>query len=315
MTRYTSAATAVAVLLAVPAAADQAPRRQRSAPQQERGAEVTEQFSTTVRLGRGGALDVTNIAGDVVITGGSGADVRVDAVKRARAFDDAAARMQLQAMDIEVVELSNRVEVQTRHRGLRRRDRRGTVDYTISVPQDAAVTVQSVSGSVTVTNVRGELRAETVSGDVTLRGLKARAIDARSVSGTLRLGDIESGRVNATSVTGDVEYGGGLARSGRYEFASHAGNILLNLSGNTGFDVEASTFSGDVRSDYALTLRGGTSDAAPPPLPPRPRGGVAPPGRPGRLNRGVRTLRGSFGEGGASVELQSFSGDIAITRK
>ena len=44
-------------------------------------------------------------------------------------------------------------------------------------------------------------------------------------------------------------------------------------------------------------------------------GGLGPPGGPGRQNRGVRTLRGSFGDGSASVELQSFSGDIAIVRR
>lgn len=359
MTRLVSAA-ALAVMLAAPALADdQGPRRQRPRDDQRRGPETTQPFSKTVRLGRGGTFDLTNVAGDIVITGGGGNDVRIDAVTRVRSQDEADAKAQLQAIEIEIVELSNRVEVRTLYPRLQRRNGIGVVDYTVALPQDANVTVKSVAGNVRVTNVKGELRAEsvngdvtvsdapnvsalksvsgnvqltnaasgatldvnTVSGDLTVRGFKARTLDATSVSGKLRLDNIESERVSVKTVSGDVEYGGMLAPNGRYEFTAHSGHILLNLSGNTGFDVAASTFSGDVRSDYALTLRG-SDDRVAPPLGPRGRrgrlGGLGRPGGgggPGRQNRGVRTLRGSFGDGSASVELQSFSGDIAITRR
>lgn len=354
----TIAAAALALMLAAPALADaQAPPpRPRPRNEERRGPETTERFSKTVRLGRGGTLDLANVAGDIVITGGGGNEIRINAMKRVRARDEATAKAQLQAIEIEVIELSNRVEVRTIYPGLQRRNALGAVDFTVALPQDANVTVRSVSGHVRVTNLRGELRAESVSGDVTatdapklsalksmsgnvqltngasegslvlntvsgnllVRGLKARAIDAGSVSGAVRLDNIESERVSVKTVSGDVEYGGALARNGRYEFIAHSGHLLLNLSGNTGFDVEASTFSGDVRSDYALTLRGGDDNPSLPPAPPGRRGRLGPPGAPGvpgRLNRGVRTLRGSFGDGSASVELQSFSGDIAIVRR
>ena len=350
-------AATLAVLLAAPAlAGDQGPPRQRSRDDERRGPETIERFSQSVRLGRGGTFDLSNVAGDIVITGGGGNDARIEAVKRVRSRDDAEAKAQLQAIEIEIVELSNRVEVRTVYPGLQRRNALGVVDYTVALPQDANVTVKSVSGDVRITNVRGELRAESVSGDVTaadaprvsalkavsgnvqltngasdtsldvntvsgdviVRGLKVRTFDAGSVSGNLRLDNIESERVNVRTVSGDVDYGGALARGGRYEFAAHSGNILLNLSGDTGFDVEATTFNGDVRSDYALTLRGNDGNAAPPPLPRGRRGRIGaagPPRLPGRQNRGGRTLRGSFGDGSASVELQTFSGDIAIVRR
>ena len=351
-------AAALAVMLAAPAlAADQGARRQRPRDDERRGPETTERFSRTVRLGRGATFDLTNVAGDIVITGGGGNDLRIDAVKRVRSQDDADAKAQLQAIEIEIVELSNRVEVRTIYPRLQRRNAIGVVDYTVALPQDASVTVKSVAGDVRVTNVKGELRAESVNGDVTVsdapnvaalksvsgnvqltnaasessldvntvggdltvRGLKARTLDVASVSGALRLDNIESERVSVRTVRGNVEFGGMLARNGRYQFTAHSGNIVLNLSGSTGFDVAASTFRGDVRSDYALTLRG-TGDRPAPPLPdPRGRrgriGGLGPAGVPARPNRGIRTLRGSFGDGSASVELQSFSGDIAITRK
>jgi len=352
-------AAALAVMLATPALADAQglPPLPRPRADQRRGPETTERFSKTVRLGRGGTFDLANVGGDVVITGGGANDLRIDAVKRVRSRDDADAKAQLQAIEIEIVELSNRVEVRTIYPGLQRRNAIGAVDYTVALPQDANVIVKSVSGDVRVTNVRGELRAESVSGDVTaadapnvsalksvsgdvqltngaseasiqvttvsgnlmIRGLKTRTLYLGSVSGTMRLDNVEARLVSVKTVSGDVEYGGMLAPNGRYEFAAHSGNILLNLSGSTGFDVQASTFSGDVRSDYALTLRGSDDRVAPPPLGPRGRrgrlGGLGLPGGTARQNRRVRTLRGSFGDGSASVELQSFSGDIAITKR
>ena len=318
---------------------------QRGARDDRRGPETTETFSRTVRLGRTGALDLSNIAGDLVVTGGGGDDLRIEAVKRIRERDEALGRARLQDVQIEVRELSNRVEVRTEYpRNRDNRDRRDSfvsVDFTVTVPQNASVTLKSVSGDVRVTNIRGELRAEsvsgtvvatdvpratllksvsgdlqltnagsdtsltggTVSGNVVVRRLKARTIDFGSVSGNVRLEEVEAESATLRSVSGNIEYGAELARNGRYDFTSHSGDVRLMLTGNTGFDVEATTFSGDVRSDYALTLGGTQVDDRG-----RGRGGR---GR-GPGNRGIR---GSFGDGSARLILRSFSGSIVITRR
>ena len=47
-----------------------------------------------------------------------------------------------------------------------------------------------------------------------------------------------------------------IARGGRYEFNSHSGNVRIMLAGNVpGFELDASTFSGSIRSDFPVTLR------------------------------------------------------------
>ena len=299
------------------------------------GPEVTERFSKTSKVGRTGALDLSNVAGDITVTGGSGDEIRIEAVKRARSRGGEDAQQLLEELRIDVIETGNRVEVRTQY-PRNRRNYSGSVDYTITMPSGGSATLRSVSGDVRVTNVKGELRAEsvsgnmvtsgatrlslvktvsgdievtdaaadgevtvsTVSGDLTARGLKARAVDLSSVSGDVLLTNVTSERAMVKTVSGGVEYSGPLTRNGRYEMTAHSGTIRLTVTDTSGFELEATTFNGDVRSDFPLTLRTGIDD----------QGG-------GRRNRLNRSIRGSFGDANAIVILKSFSGDIVITKR
>jgi DUF4097 and DUF4098 domain-containing protein YvlB len=293
------------------------------------GPEQTERFSRTARIGANGAFELSNVAGDVVITGGGGEEVRVEAIKRVRHRDGGEAQSLLKELRIEAVEATNRLEIRTIY-PRRQRSFSGSVDFTVQVPVGASVTVKTVSGDLRVKNVRGELRLETVSGDVitagasrlasiksvsgdievtdataddlvnvstvsgTVRvtGLKARAIEAGSVSGDVVLTKVQSDRISAKVVSGNVDFNGALARTGRYEFSSHSGDVRLRLGNTSGFELEATTFNGDVRSDFALTLRGASNDT----------------------RRRNRSIRGSFGDAGAILSLKSFNGDIVISK-
>ena len=297
-----------------------------------RGQEYTETFSRTVRLGRTGVFDLQNVSGDITVTGGGGDDVRIEAIKRVRHPNEAEAKQLLAALTIDVQERSGRVDVRSEYP--RQRNWAGGVDFTVTVPRDASVALRSVSGTVKVTSVNGELRAESVSGDIitsstrrlrmakTVSGdltitdteadeltansvngdvivsrLKATGFDAQTVSGDVRLADIEVDHSSLRSVSGDIDYSGRLQRNGRYQFQSHSGDIRVTPADERGFAIEASTFSGDVRSDFALTLQTGPGNSLT--------------GGPGRN----RSIRGSFGDAGATLSLQSFSGDIVIVKR
>lgn len=299
-----------------------------------RGPEVTDRFSRTLRLGRTGSFELTNVSGDVTVTGGGGDEVRIEAVKRARARDDDA-RALLDELRIEVTEGPGRVEVRTVF-PRNRRHYSGSVDYTITVPSGASAAIKTVSGDVRVTGVKGELRAEsvsgdivasgasrlsfvksvsgdvevvdgvsdmavsvsTVSGDLTARGLKAPALDLGSVSGDIMVTNVTCDRATLKTVSGSVEYDGALARAGRYEMSAHSGNVRLAIAGTTGFELEATTFNGEVRSDFPLTLRAGMDDSDS-----------------RRSRQRTHSIRGSYGDAGAIVSLKSFSGDIVVTKR
>jgi len=293
--------------------------------------EVAERFSKTVHLDQNGTFDLTNVTGDVVITGTTGRDVSIDAVKRVQRPNPRAARALLAMIDIQVTEQANRVEVRTLVP--RPRNFPGSVDFTVMVPEDASVIVKTITGSIRASNIKGELRADTVagsisasgvrklaalkcvtgdveivdagaddpvtastvSGNVIVRGLRARAVQLTSVSGNIHIEDAPIERLMVKTVQGNLEYAGDLARSGRYEFNSHSGDIRLVLSGNTGFEVLANTFSGMVRSDF--TFNRGRSGAE------------------GAAAQGPRTLRGAFGDASAMVALRAFSGNISLARR
>src|SRR4051794_26551371 len=97
------------------------------------GPEQTERFSRKVRIGRDGRFSLSNIAGDIVVTAGSGDDVSIDAVKRTRGD-----RSELGRVEITVDDRAGRVDVRTEHDTNRSdRNRQGdhvSVDYTVTVP-------------------------------------------------------------------------------------------------------------------------------------------------------------------------------------
>jgi DUF4097 and DUF4098 domain-containing protein YvlB len=291
-----------------------------------RGPEQTERFSRKVKIGRDGRVSVGNIAGDITVTGGSGDEVSIEAIKRTRAD-----RSELSRVQIIVDDRPGRVDIRTEHSG---QNDHVSVDYTITVPTSAAIELHSVSGSLKVSDVQGAVRMETISGTVTsstsphvelaksvsgdvdltgmsvegdlsassisgrvrARGVKARSLQLGTISGDLAVSDVVCERLDAKSVSGNLELSGALTRTGRYNVTSHSGTIRLNLSGNTGFELSASTFSGSVHTDVPLTI-GGDSD------------------RNRRRFVGNRSMRGTYGDGSAMLTVRTFSGDIVISRK
>jgi hypothetical protein len=300
--------------------------------------EQIERTTKTLRLGPNGTLALGNIAGDIVVTRGGGNDTIVEIVKTARGRDVNDAKELLQLVPVDVTERAGRADVRTRYpsgEDARRHNRRNinvTVAYNVTAPAGTRISAESISGSVRVTDIKGDLtansvsgsirisgagrvgsaksisgmveivdaqmdgvlEASSVSGDVVLRRVNARRVQAGSVSGHIKLEDAQSERITASTTSGGVWYSGSLERNGRYELKSFSGEVRAMLAGNTGFEVEATSFSGEVRTDFPITTRG-----------------TAQPDRRGRRT----TLNGTYGDGAAVLDLSTFSGSIHIVKK
>jgi len=180
--------------------------------------------------------------------------------------------------------------------------RTNTVSGDVSVTAATALELaKTVSGDVTVTSSgnAGDITASSVSGDVTMKAVKAKGLDLNSVSGGVSLTDVTCDRVKANSISGDMTFSGPLAKGGRYAFQSHSGDVTIATGGAVGFEATVSSFSGEIRSDYELTMKFGGENA--------PAGG--------RAQGRRQSLRGTYGDGSAVLELNSFSGDIRIVKK
>ena len=298
----------------------QAQRRDDDSRQVERSTE-------TLPLDPGGQLDLSNIAGDITVTGGSGREVVLEVTKRAGRRNNQSALADVQ---VDIDARSSRIEVRTRYPRNNRRARI-SVSYDVTVPRDARVALRSVSGDIVLTDVDGEVRVETVSGEVEIqradqlataksvsgdvqlreistdglleastvngdleaRHVSGRRLSLQTVSGDLELAGMVFGRTDIETVSGDVDYAGDLAADGRYSFNAHSGDVRLVLSDEVGFELEASSFSGSVRSDLPVVLGGLNAN---------------------NNERRSRNVVGTFGDGSALLEISTFSGDIVITR-
>src|SRR5581483_10098835 len=220
----------------------------------DRGPEQTDRFTGKYKISRDGRVSVSNISGDITVTGGSGDEVSVEATKRTRGGRGALGDVQIQVNNAPA-----RVDIRTDYQ--RMGSSNVSVDYSITVPNGASVELHSVSGSVKVTGVHGSVRVETVSGGVTAsdtpnvelaktvsgdvslsgistdgnvtagsvsgeiiaKGLKAKRLDLSSVSGDMTLTDVSVGSVHAKSVSGTFEYTGTIQKGGDYDVNVHSG--------------------------------------------------------------------------------------------
>src|SRR5215207_4532838 len=69
------------------------------------GPEETDRQVRTFKVGADGALDLTNISGDVQVTGGGGGEIRLESVKRVRHRDANEAKRLLQELRVEAVQV------------------------------------------------------------------------------------------------------------------------------------------------------------------------------------------------------------------
>ncbi|HEX9221272.1 MAG TPA: DUF4097 family beta strand repeat-containing protein [Gemmatimonadaceae bacterium] len=271
-------------------------------------------IDTTVRLDRGGAVDLSLISGRIRVTGWDRADVKVSASVESGylRFSANSSRVTLSVEDND----------NYGRRGRGRHNNVGDARYDVSVPRGSRLILEAVSGDVTAKGSQGEIEASSVSGnvDVTdgLRTVSAEAVsgdvhvgqvngnvrgetvsgelraenvsgnvEASSVSGSIRLLGIQSKDVRTETVSGDITYAGTIEPSGRYGFESHSGTLRLDIPRGAGAQFSVETFSGDLSTDFPITL------------PPSSRR------REGRVEF-------TIGDGRARVTAQTFSGRIVI---
>ena len=261
-----------------------------------------------------GHVEISNIAGSVVVTGWARSEVEVtgELGKGAERLEFSRAG-KLTRVKVIMPNRSSRAE---------------STDLIVKVPAGSSVAVNTVSADVRVMGVKGAQRLQSVSGDVETESA-AEDVECKTVSGNVKVtgsgerslltvttvsGDAQvqrvAGEVNGNTVSGDFTIAmGDTARSrlrstsgdlgirgrlvpdARLDFESISGDIRLDLEGPVGAEFDISSFNGDIRSCFGpKPVR--TSEYAP-----------------------GSELRFREGQGSARVRLKTLNGDINLCNK
>ncbi len=213
-----------------------------------------------------------------------------------------------------------------------------SIDLHIALPADTHFNIESINGDLNVTNVTGTGRIQTVSGDIAVQHMRGAltvkttsgAINLREHQGTLQIetisGDVQlsdsavaaitasmfSGDLNLTGVTGllqlttmsgditikqahnaqliidstsgNIQFTGSLMDNRPHQVSTISGDVELRLPSKSNLRLDVSTLSGAIAT--TLELRDVEHDR--------------------------RTLTGIVGMGGATLSIDTTSGDVSI---
>jgi DUF4097 and DUF4098 domain-containing protein YvlB len=262
----------------------------------------------------GGAVEVSNVAGTVRVSGwdrnevevtgelGEGAErlefVTGDKVTRVKVILPGKSRNVEDTDLILRVPAASRVSVNTVSadidvEGVTGAQRLQSVSADIRTQAAAEdVECKSVSGDVSINGAgrKALVTVTTVSGDATALKV-AGEVNANTVSGNLTLGLGQTSRSRVRSTSGDLTIASVLAPDGRFDVESISGDVRLELHGPVDAEFDVSSFNGEIRNCFGPKPVS-TSEYAP-----------------------GKELRFREGPGSGRVRLKTLNGDIDLCRK
>jgi DUF4097 and DUF4098 domain-containing protein YvlB len=286
-----------------------------------------EKFERTEALARDGMVYLSNVSGDIEVKTWNEASVKIEALKTSRAATEAKAKENAALVTIEVTKEGSVLRIETKYPERRRswgnNQLNVSVSYKLWIPEKASFEGHSVSGDVAVDPLGGKCDINAVSGDVEILGaqglevtLVSGELNARDISGDAYLntvsGDIRAERirgsvttetvsgdidlleisearsVDAKTVSGDITYRGDVRPDGQYRMRAHSGDIEMVIPAGSEFDFEAKTFNGTVDTAFEIKVIGKISP---------------------------KDIKGTVGNGGATIRLNAFSGNIDLRKK
>ena len=233
----------------------------------------------------GGTFTLATDVGDVEFSGTSSGEVSIVADIRGK-------QREVDGFDISAWQNSDGVEVKGKSNrsswfswfndGLE-------VRYTILLPQEYGIHVNTSGGDISVRDLKGKVQGETSGGDLILRNVEG-FIGLETSGGNIRAekltGDVHmetsGGDIQLTSVAGgvDVSTSGGNIRlseiDGKIKGETSGGDVIVGLRGdnkgiavetsggdidilvpgNISANIDASTTGGEVRCDLPVTMSG-----------------------------------------------------------
>lgn len=197
-------------------------------------------FRWSGTLGSGQTLQVRAVSGDIHVRPATGDKVQVVAKKQGRSGD-------FDEVEVRVVKDGNGVTLCSvyypednsdgcnsgGHGWGRHHSTHVSVDYTVELPAGVDFVAKTVSGDVNARNLRSNVRASSVSGDVTIS---------------------TTGRGWGSTVSGDIDVQMGSLDWKNLSFNTVSGDVTLRFPSTLAAAVEFQSVSGDFNSDFDVML-------------------------------------------------------------
>ncbi len=249
-------------------------------------------------VGSGASVTIANPFGQVSVKGSSSHQVVITATPHSG------------KVEVDASQTGNRIEAVShflQHAG----PDDGQVEYQVTVPEDASVTVRASTGPVSAERVHGDLMLEgdaarldvrdagnglihlrTVSGPINLTGVRNAHVEITSVSGDVQLNDVDGKKVAVNTTKGAIRYNGDFGSGGEYRLVNYSGNIDVTMPATASVDLTARSRNGAVQKDFPFQQKSHTTFQISP-----------------------RAFAGTSNAGASSVQLQSFSGTIRVKQQ
>lgn len=225
-------------------------------------------------------VEIRSVSGSVEVLGGAAGPVQVHSVKTAPSVQA------LQALSVDVQKLGSRLVIQEKREGPPA-GRRGSISFTVTVPKSVTVVrAHSVSGGVSVRGVGTGVDQwlDTVSGAVATDG--SRDLHASSTSGSITFafaGSLLEAHTISGAIRGTVD---SIGKGGSMTLRTVSGPVVVQAFEGLDAAVDLRSVSGPVSCAFPLTIS---------------------------EQRHTR-LQGKIGQGSVPVEIRTTSGPIRIER-
>jgi hypothetical protein len=244
------------------------------------GAVAAQDFQKSYTIGPGGQVRIANVSGDIIIKGYNGASILVSGIKEGPDRDL-----------VEVEDLSSASGIDLRVRYQECRSCNASVRFEVQVPNSVKYNfdrISTASGDIEASSIMGDITIKTASGDLHLKDING-TINASSASGDVHVGNA-IGAVSARTASGDVEVEiMRLEGAGKMVFSSASGDVNVRMPGNLSAEIDMSTHSGSLETDFPIEVRDMKSGSG-------------------------RFARGRVGDGAIMLTIKTASGDVSLRR-
>ena len=203
-------------------------------------ATLDETINETFPFAAGSRLEVTNTNGDIEVSTWDREEIEIEAYKKVKSSSSDKARQAFDDLKVEIQQTSSGVTIDTdypRSSGGWFGGVSSSVQYTIRIPAEADLDLETTNGKIEVEGAHGRIELGTTNGGLRVKDAGG-SVSARSTNGSI---DVELGSIDADE---DMT------------LRTTNGGISLSLPSNIQASLSARTTNGSVSTDFPVTVQG-----------------------------------------------------------